>query len=176
MALSRGRPSASESSPRGFSTRLSPKRLCLTAPVPAPVTPFDRARGAPSPWVVDGPTPAVTSHRESAEPVCRLLAQTILSVGVPVRQSPVVRGTERTRFTPVLRTRSVLVCERDALRLVNAVNGGILSLNQDSQPTQSISVTFTLATPFTRTILHHRQIYYQYYYTYTRGVRTLSIL
>ena len=37
-----------------------------------------------------------------------------------------------TRFTPVPRTRSVLVCERDASRLVNAVNGGILSLAKDS--------------------------------------------
>ena len=41
-------------------------------------------------------------------------------------------GTGLTRFTPVPRTRSVLVCERDAKRLINAVNGGILSLNQDS--------------------------------------------
>jgi len=113
MALSRGLPSTGKSLPRGFSTRLSPRRSCLAAPVPAPVTPFDRALGAPSPWVVDGPTPAVTSHRESAEPVCELSAWSILSVGVPVWQSPVSGDTKLTRFTP-------------------AVNGGILSLNQDS--------------------------------------------
>ena len=39
---------------------------------------------------------------------------------------------ELTRLAPVPRTRSVLVCERDASRLVNAVNGGILSLAEDS--------------------------------------------
>ncbi|MFB6114292.1 MAG: hypothetical protein ABEJ58_09360 [Halodesulfurarchaeum sp.] len=42
-----------------------------------------------------------------------------------------VCATVLTRFTPVPRTLRVLVCERDAKRLVNAVNGGILSLNQD---------------------------------------------
>jgi hypothetical protein len=43
--------------------------------VPAPVTPcrpkaINRACGAPQTWVECGPTPAVASHRESAEPVC----------------------------------------------------------------------------------------------------------
>jgi len=113
VALSRGHPSTDKSLPRGFSAGLSPRRSCLAAPVPAPVTPFDRARGAPSPWVVDGPTPVVTSHRESAEPVHELSARAILIVGAPVRQSPVVSGTESTRFTPVPRTLRVLVCERE---------------------------------------------------------------
>ena len=131
VALSRGLPSTGKSLPHGFSTRLSPRRSCLAAPVPAPVTPFDRARGAPSPWVVDGPTPVVTTHRESAKPVCELSAQAILTVGVPVRQPPVVSDTERTRFTP-------------------GVNAGILSLNQDSGNTAKVAVprsTPTAAVP-----------------------------
>ena len=41
-------------------------------------------------------------------------------------------GIILTRFTPVPRTRSVLVCERDAKRLVNALKDGILSLIKDS--------------------------------------------
>jgi len=112
VALSRGLPSTGKSLPRGFSTRLSPRWSNLTVPLPAPVTPFDRARGAPSPWVVDGPTPVVTSHRESAEPVCKHSPRVILNVGVPAGHYTVVCATERTRFTP-------------------AVNGGILSLYQD---------------------------------------------
>ena len=39
-----------------------------------------------------------------------------------------------TRFTPVLRTRRVLVCERIAERFVSAVNGGILPLTKDRIP------------------------------------------
>jgi hypothetical protein len=73
VASSRGLPSASESSPRGFSTWLSPKRSCLAAPVSAPVIPFDRARRAPQTWVECGQTPAVASHRKSLEPVCKPL-------------------------------------------------------------------------------------------------------
>ena len=113
VALPRGLPFRGMSSPAGFSGRLSPHRSCLAAPVPAPVTPFDRARGAPSPWVVDGPTPVATSRRESAEPVCKLLARAILSVGGPAQPTPVDCRIEQTRFTP-------------------AVNGGILSLFEDS--------------------------------------------
>jgi hypothetical protein len=115
VALSPGLPSTGKSSPRGFSTRLSPQRSNLAVHVPAPVTPFDRARGAPSPWVVDGPTSVVTSHRESAELVCEPPARLKLNVGVPADHCPVVCGTQLTRFTP-------------------AVNGGILSLNQDRIP------------------------------------------
>ena len=115
VALPRGLPSATESLPRGFSTRLSPWRSCLAAHPPARFTPFrgqpiTRASRAPQTWVECGPTPAV-GKRESAEPVCELSGWEIRSVGVPARQSPVVRGTECTRFTP-------------------AVNGGILSLSQ----------------------------------------------
>jgi hypothetical protein len=45
---------------------------------------------------------------------------------------PAAVGPYHVGFTPVSRTRSVLVCERDANRLVTAVNRGILSLIQDS--------------------------------------------
>ena len=128
VALSRGLPSTGKSSPRGFSTRLSPRWSNLAVPVPAPVTPFDRARGAPSPWVVDGPTPEVTSHRESAEPVCERSLWAILNVGVPDLHCPVVCTTERTRFTPAL------FAPRFRLSvgtLVTHGKGGILSLTQD---------------------------------------------
>ena len=140
-------PSASESSPRGFSTRLSPKRSNLTVPVPAPVTPcrpkaINRACGAPQTWVDCGPTPTAYRQWESAEPVRESLTRAILSVGVPVGQSPVVCDTERTRFTP-------------------AVNDGILSLFKDRpeqgrtageqvaragyRPTDPVAVAQTLA-------------------------------
>jgi hypothetical protein len=46
VALARGLPSATESSPRGFSTWLSPWRSCLAAHPPARFTP---SRGNPSP-------------------------------------------------------------------------------------------------------------------------------
>jgi len=46
----------------------------------------------------------------------------------PSRHKMMEFGVKVTRFTPVLRTRSVLMCERDASRLVNAVNDGTLSL------------------------------------------------
>jgi hypothetical protein len=119
VALPRGLPSATESLPRGFSTRLSPWRSCLAAHPPARFTPsrgqpITRASRAPQTWVECGPTPAACRRRESAEPVCELSARAILSVGVPARQSPVVCGPERTRFTP-------------------AVNGGILSLKDDRE-------------------------------------------
>jgi len=128
-ALSRGLPSTGKSLPRGFSTRLSPRWSNLAVPVSAPVTPFDRARGAPSPWVVDGPTPAVTSHRESAKPMCESSSQEILNVGVPASHRPVVCGTELTRFTPALFTPRFRL---SVGTLVTHGKGGILSLNQDS--------------------------------------------
>jgi len=86
--------------------------------VPALVTPsrgqpIARARRAPQTWVECGPTPSAASRRESAEPVCQPSTRSILSVGVPAEETPVVCATELTRFTP-------------------AVNGRILSLNQDS--------------------------------------------
>ncbi len=34
------------------------------------------------------------------------------------------------------------MCERDAKRLVNAVNGGILSLNQDSEFRSGVDIFF----------------------------------
>ena len=55
--------------------------------------------------------------------------------GEQIKKAPTL-----TRFTPVHRTRSALVCGRDAKRLVNAVNGGILSLNQDRRRHASESV------------------------------------
>ena len=133
VALSRGLPSATESSPRGFSTRLSLWRSCLTAPVPARFTPsrgqpITRASRAPQTWVECGPTPTACRQRESAEPVCELPARAILSVGVPARQSSVVCRPERTRFTPAL------FAPRFRLSvgtLVTHGKGGILSLNQD---------------------------------------------
>ena len=127
MALSRGLPSATESLPRGFSTWLPPWRSWLAAYPPAWFTPsreqpITRTSRAPQTWVERGPTPSVAGRRGSAEHVCEPSARSVLNRGVPAWQTPVVYGTERTRFTPVHRTRSVLVCERDALRLVNAVN------------------------------------------------------
>ena len=56
--------------------------------------------------------PVVTSHRESAEPVCKMSSHEILNVRGPVGHSPTVCDTELTRFTP-------------------AVNAGIPPLNQD---------------------------------------------
>ena len=89
VALSRGLPFASESSLRGFSARLSPKRSCLAAQLPAPVTPFDRTHGAPQTWVECGPTLAFASHWESAEAMCGSSARAILSVGFqPVTAEP----------------------------------------------------------------------------------------
>jgi len=127
VALSRGVPSASKSSPRGFSTRLSPKRSCLAAPVPSRFTPsrrqpITRASRAPQTWVECDLTPTVASHRESAERVCELSARTILSVGVQGRQSPVVSGTELTRVTPAVNSVASKTPRAD---------GGILSLNQE---------------------------------------------
>jgi hypothetical protein len=63
VALSRGLPSASESSPRGFSPRLSLWRSCPGAHPPARFTPsrghpITRASRAPQTWVECGPTPA----------------------------------------------------------------------------------------------------------------------
>jgi len=133
VALSRGLPSASESSPRGFSTRLSPKRSCLAAPVPALVTPsrgqpIARARRAPQTWVECGPTPSAASRRESAEPVCELSALAILNVGAPGRPHPLVCRPELTRFTPGLKA-------------------GILSLFEDRVwPSRIISGCFWVAT------------------------------
>jgi hypothetical protein len=74
VALSRGLPSATESSPRGFSTRLSPWRSCLAAHPPARFTPsrgqpVTRASRAPQTGVECGPTPAACRWRRSAEPV-----------------------------------------------------------------------------------------------------------
>lgn len=126
VALPPELPSAIESSPRGFSTWLSPWRSCLTAHPPARFTPFrgqpiTRASRAPQTWVECGPTPAVATRRESAEPVCKSLARPILIVGVPGRPNPMGCGTELTRFT-------------------TAVSGGIPSPNQDRYLATDLSV------------------------------------
>jgi hypothetical protein len=142
VALSRGLPSASESSPRGFSPRLSPKRSCGSRERSSLVItkgrrPFERPRGTSTGAVhtfsgaphhpgfprtanMGGvrPDSRRIQRRESAEPVCELSTRPILSVGVPDRPPPVVCDTTLTRFTPALK-------------------GGILSLNQDSPATGS---------------------------------------
>ncbi len=129
MVLSRGLPSATESSPRGFSTRLSPWRSCFAAHPPARFTPsrgqpIVRASRAPQTWVECGPIPSVASRRESAEPVCELSARAILSVEVPGRLHPVVCRPELTRFTPGLQA-------------------GILSLFEDSNRQKYLLIPLT---------------------------------
>jgi hypothetical protein len=150
VALPRGLPSTGKSLPRGFSTRLSPLRSNLTVHLPAPVTPFDRARGAPSPWVVDGPTPVVTSHRGLAEPVWKVSTQEILNVGVPAGHCPVVCGTELTRFTP-------------------AVNGGILSLSQE------INLVCLLESRETRHVLQKRGVSSEPVFTFEQRIRAAVV-
>lgn len=93
---------------------------------------------APRTWVDCVPSPAVASHRESAEPVCDLSALAIRDVGVSAGLFPVVCPRERTRFTPALISPRF---RQSVGPLVLRGRGGIRSLNQDSVFPESHTTT-----------------------------------
>lgn len=137
-ALSRGGHIRHRVITSGFATRLSPWWSCLTVHPPARVIPcqghsITRASRTPQTGAEYSRTPVAEIRLESADPVYELSARAILTVGVPAQQSTVFCRPERMRFRAVRRTRSVLMCERDALRLVNADNNRSRLLNQGSR-------------------------------------------
>ncbi|AKH97557.1 hypothetical protein HLASF_1068 [Halanaeroarchaeum sulfurireducens] len=82
---------------------------------PAPSS--GRAYGRPSEASVLAASECITSYT-------LMPPNNYASVGKPALPIPAV-AQDRVGFLPVPRTRSVLVCERDAKRLVNAVNCGV---------------------------------------------------